>query len=243
MATYPGGKSGSGVYQKIINQIPPHRVFVSAFLGWCGVMRHKIPAQVNIGIDVDPNVVAMWAAAVDAEKCGASGEIPGAVVENCDAISFLKDYTWQGDEFVYCDPPYLRDVRSCKRPLYDYEFWSMEQHEELLKLLKSLPCNVAISGYMSPLYSATLANWRTINYRTRTRGGTIATEWLWMNYPVPMELHDYRYLGDNHRERERLNRIKKNMSAKLARMDTLERYAVLSSIAEFRGTALTAGSA
>lgn len=33
--TYFGGKGGSGVYQAIINQIPPHNSFVSGFLGHC----------------------------------------------------------------------------------------------------------------------------------------------------------------------------------------------------------------
>jgi hypothetical protein len=31
--TYPGGKGGAGVYQMIINQIPPHRVYIEPFLG------------------------------------------------------------------------------------------------------------------------------------------------------------------------------------------------------------------
>jgi hypothetical protein len=93
---------------------------------------------------------------------------------------------------------------------------------------------VAISGYWSQLYHDLLPGWRTINFQSSTRGGSMATEWVWMNYPEPDELHDYRYLGDNFRQRERFNRIRKNMLAKLARMDQLERFAILSSIAEFR---------
>ena len=30
---YPGGKSGSGVYQKLINLMPPHDVHIEPFLG------------------------------------------------------------------------------------------------------------------------------------------------------------------------------------------------------------------
>jgi DNA adenine methylase len=58
-------------------------------------------------------------------------------------------------------------------------------------------------------------------------------EWLWMNYPPPIELHDYRYLGNNFRERERLKRIKSRWVSRLDRMGDLERYALLSSIAEY----------
>jgi hypothetical protein len=30
--SYPGGKGGSGVYQTIINQQPPHEVYIEPFL-------------------------------------------------------------------------------------------------------------------------------------------------------------------------------------------------------------------
>ena len=33
------------------------------------------------------------------------------------------------------------------------------------------------------------------------------TEYLWCNYPAPMALHDYRYLGKDFRERERIKRM------------------------------------
>lgn len=33
MPTYPGGKSGAGVYQTIINQMPPHQLYVEPFAG------------------------------------------------------------------------------------------------------------------------------------------------------------------------------------------------------------------
>lgn len=33
MTSYPGGKSGAGVYQAIINQLPPHSTYVELFLG------------------------------------------------------------------------------------------------------------------------------------------------------------------------------------------------------------------
>lgn len=45
LGTYPGGKSGTGTYQTIINLQPPHRVFISALLGHCGIMRNKRPAE------------------------------------------------------------------------------------------------------------------------------------------------------------------------------------------------------
>jgi hypothetical protein len=31
--SYPGGKNGLGVYQAIINRMPPHQVYIEPFLG------------------------------------------------------------------------------------------------------------------------------------------------------------------------------------------------------------------
>jgi DNA adenine methylase len=226
LMSYPGGKAADGVYHQIINQIPPHRVYIEPFLGGGAVLLRKRAAHVTIGIDSDTSVVARW-------QAGLMGSLLGSTYINDDAISFLKSYDWQGDEFVYADPPYLFDVRSCKRPIYACEFGTMEQHERLLRVLLGLPCKVAISGYQSSLYSSMLATWRAISYNAKTRGGGVRREWLWMNYPAPVELHDYRYLGSNFRERERLKRIRVRWLARLDRMDDLERYALLSSIAEY----------
>ena len=237
--TYPGGKAGAGVYQQIINQIPPHRVYIEPFLGGGAVMLHKKPAIVSIGIDSDTAVVSSWSS-----KLANIGDVdqPGASFICGDAISFLSSYDWKGDEFVYCDPPYLFETRSCKRPIYSSEFGMVEQHQDLLAVLQSLPCCVAISGYQSSLYSKVLHQWRTISYQTRTRGGRTVREFLWMNYPTPLELHDYRYLGNNFRERERIKRIKTRWLARLDRMDDLERYAMLSSIGEYSGRIRKASS-
>lgn len=232
---YPGGKNGSGVYQKIINQIPPHRVFISAFLGHCAVTRFKKPAIVSIGVDRDAEVVEHWM-----DLIATNSDVAGVTVIHGDAISFLKSYNWQGDEFVYADPPYLMETRKSKRKLYNAEYGDTVQHEELLTVLRSLPCMVALSGYQSSLYASVLATWRTIHFQTMTRGGKPATEWLWMNYDEPQALHDYRYLGENFREREKITRQKRRWHARLKRMTSLQRYALLSSIAELGEPALPA---
>jgi DNA adenine methylase len=220
---YPGGKNGSGIYQKIINQMPPHRAYIEPFLGSGAVMRLKRPADVSIGVDSDADVVA-------SVKLSGLKTVPGLLVRCDDAISFLKSYAWQGDEMLYCDPPYLGSVRKSQEPIYYHEMMSPGQHIELLRLLKRLPCMVMISGYWSQLYAHELAGWRTIFFQAMTHAGP-ATEWLWMNYPEPFELHDYRYLGKNFRERERIKRKQLRWRARLARMPALERYALLEAIA------------
>ena len=219
--TFPGGKNGSGVYQKIINQMPPHRTYIEAFAGSGAVLRLKRPALANIAIDVDTS-------STNKLKCA----LPGVTVICDDAISVLKDYDYKGDELIYADPPYLGSTRMSKRKIYNHEMMSDDDHLDLLAVLKSLPCMVMISGYWSELYARELKGWRSISYQTMTRGGFPATEWLWMNYPEPFELHDYSFLGENFRERERIKRKKARWTERLMSMPALERFAILSVIKE-----------
>ncbi len=215
--SYPGGKGASGVYQRLINQIPPHRVYIETHLGSGAIMRRKRPAQINLGLDVDSEVVTSW-----------KGH-PYARVKQCDAGAFLADYSFAGDEFVYVDPPYLRSTRRSGRSIYAFEY-TQEQHESLLDALVKLPCCVMVSGYWSQLYAARLEKWRTMTYAVRTRSGATAQEWVWMNYAEPETLHDYRYLGEDYRERERIRRRVNRWKKRLESLSPLERQAVLQGI-------------
>lgn len=181
-------------------------------------MRNKRPARNNIGIEIDLEVVEMW---MNADPIGFE-------LIHDDAINYLNDYRFTGTELVYCDPPYLRETRKKRARLYKYEY-SHKDHVVLLEVLKSLPCMVMISGYESALYKETLKSWHTHCFQAACHHG-VATEWLWMNYNAPVELHEYRYLGNNFRERERIKRKTKRWTAKLQSMPILERQALLSAI-------------
>jgi DNA adenine methylase len=273
--TYPGGKSGSGVYQRIINLMPPHEVYIEAFLGGGAILKRKRLARLNIGIDLDCDVIDAWRAAASPESAipadvavstgvrrqapqsrasqdlaslpaaspGSASPDPDAqfgVVRStsvksgvtglrfqfycADAIEFLNQYRFRGNELIYCDPPYLHSVRR-DTSLYACEM-SEAQHVELLGLLKRLPCHVLISGYWSQLYAKRLEGWNSISFNAMTRRG-VALEHVWFNYPQPTELHDYRWLGDDRRERERIRRKSLRWTNRLQRMDRLERQALL----------------
>lgn len=146
-----------------------------------------------------------------------------------DGIEFLKSFRFLPSDLVYCDPPYLMETRSSGR-LYRCEM-SDARHRALLRVVKRLPCSVMVSGYWSELYGRELGQWRHIEFQAMTRGG-LATEHLWMNFPPAMQLHDYRYLGSNRREREQLKRQKKRWVARLERMPEIQRHAMLSAISD-----------
>ena len=180
----------------------------------------------NIGVDRDSAVVREWKACT-----ATNGETEYRFIEG-DALSFLKFHPFTGSERVYCDPPYRRDTRArTNRPLYRFEL-SEREHTELLETLVSLPCQVLLSGYGSERYAQALAGWSAASFKAMTRAGTMATEWLWWNYPKPVALHDYRYLGEDYRERERIKRKKKRWTDRLACMPLLERQALLAAMAE-----------
>lgn len=223
---YPGGKAGAGVSQKIINLMPPHRVYIEPFLGDAAVMRAKKPAEWNVGVDLDPDAPGLaWVAGLSGNGVGRSHI---AIVG--DGIQYLKERPWTGDELVYCDPPYLMSTRGGRR-LYRHEM-THGQHSMLLTALKRVQSYVMISGYLSPLYTEQLKGWESIHFEAMTRGGYTKTEYLWFNFPPPTVLHDYNHLGVGFRERERIKRKKARWLARLTKMPVLERRCLLEALLE-----------
>lgn len=224
---YPGGKNGSGVYQAIINLMPPHDTYIEAFLGSGAVMRHKRPAQRNIGIDLDAVAITGW----NADSTRSDIEIihGDALAELASARLPLSSKT-----LLYADPPYPLSVRRGQRPIYRCEILKDEEHERLLTLLKSLDCMVMVSSYESGLYNALLKDWRRSEFYTTTRGSHRVKECVWMNFPEPLELHDYRFLGDNYRTRQDFKRMRERWRSKLLNMDSQRRFALMAEIENLR---------
>jgi DNA adenine methylase len=143
---YPGGKFRC--YQKLINLIPTHRVYIETHLGGGAVLRHKTPAEVNIGVDLDSEVIRAF-----------KGFGDGYQFHTVSAEEFLSNYRFEGDEFVYADPPYWPASRRSRRRLYRHTYTESE-HVRLLGILKRLPCAVMLSGYDNTTYSGVLRGWR-----------------------------------------------------------------------------------
>jgi site-specific DNA-adenine methylase len=219
---YPGGKNGAGVYQRIISLMPPHKTYIEPFLGGGAIMRLKRPAALNIGIDRDPEVIRSFIVKND------DSDRLSARLLIADALDFMSSYPFEGRELVYCDPPYVHSTRAA-RTLYQFEM-SDDDHRALLDIIKGLPCMVMISGYWSLLYADALQSWQVTTFEAMTRGGTMATEYLWMNFPAPVQLHDYAYLGDGYRERERIKRKINRWVSRLDALPLLERQALMAAL-------------
>lgn len=228
---YPGGKGSC--FRHIVNLMPAHHTYIETHLGGGNVLERKALARSrNIGIDVDPEVIAAWK---DRPAWRYLAEF------HCvDAVDFLRSYNFfKGGELVYCDPPYLASTRR-RHGLYRYEY-TEAQHVELLEVIVSLPCFVIISGYASPLYTDFLQHrhgWRVIEFANTTRRGRVM-ERAWFNFGDVDHRHDCRYIGKNFRDRERIKRKRDRWRKKFERMSREERAVVLGALLELEPSKLT----
>lgn len=220
--TYPGGKGGAGVVQQIINQQPPHSAYIEPFLGSGAVLRAKRPAKFNLGFDLDLSAVTFFS------------DRPGCCIQRQCGIAFLETDARElsSDVLIYCDPPYLMETRSSGR-LYRHKMTDAD-HIRLLEAICRLRCMVQISGYASKLYAQKLKGWRLVKFRAMTRRG-VRIEHLWMNYPEPKLLHDYKFLGCDYRERERIKRKANRWTSRLDSLPRLEMLAIYQRMASSIG--------
>jgi DNA adenine methylase len=87
---YPGGKGG--VYQRLINLMPPHEVYIETHLGGGAVIRKKKQANKNIGIEIDPNVIELWTKI--------SNQMDLELIHG-DAIHYLESFHFTGSIILY----------------------------------------------------------------------------------------------------------------------------------------------
>jgi len=216
---YQGGKGGAGVHQTIINLMPDHRVYIEPFVGGGNIYARKRPAAYSIIIDRDDRVFEYWFKQMT----------PSTKVICGDAISELGQYDWQGDELVYCDPPYVMEARSRKK-IYNHEFTD-QQHRDLLSVLLTIPAAVMLSGYRNAIYDELIPNWNRVDFQAMTRGG-VRTESLWMNFEPPAVPAELTFIGKNYRERERIKRKKARWVEKLRKLPAAEQAAIMEVLIE-----------
>lgn len=214
MAAYFGSKATSGLCQPIIAMMPPHDTYIETHLGGGAIMKRKPPALHNIGIDLHARPLADFRCDYDVQ-----------LVNGC-AHDFLKHYDYQGRELIYSDPPYLHHTRrSGRRYRHDYE---EQDHIELLTLLKSLPCNVILSGYPSTLYDDLLRDWQSLELQVMNHGG-VRTEKLWHNFQID-RVHWASFAGKNFTHRQSIKRKAASWGRRYQAMSRAERVAVLAAV-------------
>ena len=157
MGAYFGSKATSGLCQSIVALMPPHETYIESHLGGGAIIKRKLPALRNIGIDLNQRALERF-------RC----DYPVELVHGC-AHRPLAEFDYRGRELIYRDPPYLHCTRSSDRR-YRFEY-EEHDHIELLRLLRSLPCQVILSGYPSALYDQELSGWRSLEFQVMNQGG------------------------------------------------------------------------
>ncbi len=214
MAAWFGSKATTGLSQAIVAAMPPHGAYIETHLGGGAIMKRKPPALRNIGIDLNRR-------AIDNFSCDHDVEL----VHGC-CHAFLSGFDFQGDELVYCDPPYVQSTRKSQRR-YRYDYTDAD-HVALLGILKSLPCQVMISGYPSRLYDEHLPDWRSLEVQVNNQS-CVVTEKVWFNFP-PGRVHWHAFAGRNFTHRQVVRRKAAGWGRRYAAMPPGERLAVLAAI-------------
>lgn len=93
----------------------------------------------------------------------AAARFKDAQIENMDAIDLIKQHN-DSQTLIYCDPPYISSALVDKH--YQYDF-SLDQHKELLEVLKNHKGKVMVSGYQSDLYNEHLQLWPQIKKQVK----------------------------------------------------------------------------
>lgn len=217
---YPGGKGLNGLAEWIVGLLPPALFYCEPFAGKGGVFRNKPPALRSCLNDLDPAIADWWN----------RQRLPGTTATTGDGIRILEiaaDWKLRNLLF-YIDPPYMPETRTRKR-CYTHEL-TRADHVRILKAIVRLECPAAISGYRSQLYDQWLWMWRREEREVTTRGGVPRTECLWMNYEPevsPLLALEYRKLGKDYRERERINKRRRRWRRRFEELSDAEGRALL----------------
>lgn len=219
LENYRGNKGVNGLYQWIINEIPPHQTYIELFLGSGAIYRYKKKAAVTYGIDCNRSVIDAWK----------PFEADDLIIWHANALQILPSVPDLLEPvFIYLDPPYYYPSRKSAKAIYASEF-SNTDHEKLISMILKVKHNCMISCYDNLLYFSYLSDWRKKTFQVCVHG-KVVNEIIYMNYPEPTELHDYSYLGTDCWDRQR---IKRKISARLAtlnKLPALERNAIIQSI-------------
>lgn len=227
--SYLGSKAASGVYQKIIAEMPPHDTYIETHLGGGAVMLRKPPARQNWGIDIDQLTVEAFCQENPKFLDTVRGDL---FLDVDDAVEFLRcfDYASAGRVLIYSDPPYLPETRSSSAR-YRHEY-TVGDHYRLLHCLCSMPENVSVivSGYPSSVYDNALPGWRSKEFQAMTRGG-VRTEKIWMNYPAGAA-YSHAFAGKDYNDRYRIKRKAQRWKDKFSALPAAERLAIMQALCE-----------
>lgn len=219
LENYRGNKNIPGIYQWIINRIPPHKHFYEVFAGSAAIANRIESAAATYLNDCNAGVT-------DALNCSFQKM---ATITNMPAVQLLTTLLpGSKDIFVYCDPPYMLSTRGSQRRIYEYEM-SDNDHKEFLSVVRTAKFNCMISHYECNLYNEMLQGWSK-EYKAVSYHGKSVNECIYYNYYKPNALQSYQYVGSDCWDRQRVTRKIERLIKKLKGLPELERNAVINRV-------------
>jgi DNA adenine methylase len=132
-----------------------------------------------------PGDVNAWETMIE-ELPAIADRVKSTIVLSKHFMEVIKAWD-EDDTLFYIDPPYLHSTRTeSATNVYEHEM-SVEDHMDLLHVVKNCRSKVMISGYSSPLYNRSLKGWRCkkksiANHSSQSKIKERRLELLWMNY-------------------------------------------------------------
>lgn len=108
--------------------------------------------------------------------------LQGVIIENKDALAVMRAHDAK-TTLHYIDPPYVPETRVQGNRYYNHEM-TVEGHEQLLAVARTMTGMVMISGYDTDVYNDILVGWQKMEKSSRIsagRGTKVRTECLWSN--------------------------------------------------------------
>ena len=108
--------------------------------------------------------------------------LQGVIIENKDALAVIRAHDAE-TTLHYIDPPYVPETRVQGNRYYNHEM-TVEGHEQLLAVARTMNGMVMISGYDHEVYNDMLSGWAKTEKASRIsagRGTKVRTECLWLN--------------------------------------------------------------
>lgn len=108
--------------------------------------------------------------------------LQGVIIENKDALGVMRAHD-AATTLHYIDPPYMPNTRVQGNRYYSHEM-TVQGHEQLLAVARTMTGMVMISGYDSEIYNDMLKGWKKAEKGSRIsagRGQKVRTECLWVN--------------------------------------------------------------
>ena len=117
--------------------------------------------------------------------------LQGVIIENKDALAVMRAHDAE-TTLHYIDPPYVPETRVQGNRYYNHEM-TVEDHEQLLAVARTMTGMVMISGYDTEVYNDMLTGWSKTEKTSRIsagRGTKVRTECLWIN-PVAQRKQEH----------------------------------------------------